>query len=95
MHNSHSSPSQLAQYQADIDDYQALKAGHFNFGKLPEIGEIPKWLIQARIARGLGQEELAKLLHLKKQQVQHYEATEYSAASLSRLMQVAEVLLRS
>jgi hypothetical protein len=85
---------QLAQYQAELREYEALKSGQFDFDKLPEIAKIPKWLIQARIARGLDQEGLAKLLNLKKQQVQQYEATEYAAASLARLQQVAEVLLR-
>jgi ribosome-binding protein aMBF1 (putative translation factor) len=85
---------QLAQYQSEIKEYETLKTGKFNFEKLPEIAEIPKWLIQARIAKGLGQEDLAKLLNLKKQQVQQYEATDYAAASLARLQQVAEVLMR-
>ncbi|MBZ0187422.1 MAG: helix-turn-helix domain-containing protein [Candidatus Obscuribacterales bacterium] len=51
-----------------------------------------KWLIQARIARGLAQEDLAKLLNLKKQQIQSYEASDYASASLSRIMEIARML---
>ena len=49
-------------------------------------------LIQARIAAGLTQEELAERLGLKKQQVQRYEATRYATANLKRLNAVADAL---
>ncbi len=50
--------------------------------------QIATWLIKARIARGLRQEDLARLLKLQKQQIQHYEATDYAGASLRRLKQI-------
>jgi HTH-type transcriptional regulator/antitoxin HigA len=56
------------------------------------LEELPKALIQARIAGGLSQEELAAKLDLKPQQVQRYEATEYQSASLERVTEVARVL---
>ncbi|MBM4258372.1 MAG: helix-turn-helix transcriptional regulator [Deltaproteobacteria bacterium] len=40
------------------------------------LEELPKTLIQARIAGGLSQEDLATTLGLKPQQIQRYEATE-------------------
>jgi DNA-binding XRE family transcriptional regulator len=84
--------AQLAQHKAELKEYESLRAGKFNFNKISSLEQIPSWLIQARIARGLRQEDLAKLLKVKKQQVQHYEATEYAAASLTRIRQIAEVL---
>ena len=86
---------QLRQFHEQLHEYEQLKKGKFYFNKLPDIGQIPLWLIQARIAKGLGQEDLARLLKLKKQQIQHYEATEYASASLSKIRQVADVLLHS
>jgi DNA-binding XRE family transcriptional regulator len=86
--------AQLIQLNREINEYATLKAGIFNFQKLPSLAEIPKWLIQARIAKGLRQEDLAKLLKLKKQQIQHYESTNYAAASLSRIQAIVEVLRR-
>ncbi|MBZ0187441.1 MAG: helix-turn-helix domain-containing protein [Candidatus Obscuribacterales bacterium] len=83
---------QLSQLNQELSEYESLKGGDFDFGKLPEIDEIPKWLIQARIARGLAQEDLAKLLNLKKQQIQSYEASDYASASLSRIMEIARML---
>ncbi|MFQ5652267.1 MAG: helix-turn-helix transcriptional regulator [bacterium] len=49
-------------------------------------------LIQARIARGLTQKELAQKLGLKEQQIQRYEANDYAKASLARLNQIIDVL---
>lgn len=83
---------QLSQYNQELQEYERLKSGKFDFSRLPEIENIPFLLIQARIAKGLGQEDLARLLKLKKQQIQQYEATEYASASLSRIRQVAEAL---
>lgn len=85
---------QLAQLEEELEAYESLKNGQFDFSLLPSIEKIPIWLIQARIARGLGQEELARMINLKKQQIQQYEATEYASASLTRILQVAEALQR-
>ncbi len=84
--------AQLSQHLDEIKEYESLQKGKFNFKQIPDIEQVPTWLIKARIARGLNQEELADLLHLKKQQIQHYEATDYASASLARIRQVAEAL---
>jgi HTH-type transcriptional regulator/antitoxin HigA len=84
---------QLGQLNQELQDYERLKSGKFDFRRLPDIEKIPSLLIQARIAKGLGQEDLARLLRLKKQQIQQYEATDYASASLSKIRQVAEILL--
>lgn len=84
--------AQLAQHKAELKEYKSLKTGRFNFDDLPSLEQIPRWLIKARIARGLRQDDLAKLLKVKKQQIQHYEATDYAAASLRRIQQVADLL---
>jgi ribosome-binding protein aMBF1 (putative translation factor) len=56
------------------------------------LGGLADALIQARIAAGLTQEDLAERLGLKKQQVQRYEATKYATANLERLNAVADAL---
>lgn len=47
---------------------------------------------QGAIAAGLSQRELAERLGLKEQQVQKYEATEYTSASLARIRAVIHAL---
>ena len=47
--------SQLSDLEADIREYEVLKAGNFAFEQLESISELPKLLIRARIASGLSQ----------------------------------------
>ncbi|WP_245307529.1 helix-turn-helix domain-containing protein [Rhizobium altiplani] len=73
-------------------EYDFLKSGATGFTEEFAFEELPRVLIQARIARGLSQTDLAEGLGLKAQQVQRYEATNYMSASLGRLMEVANIL---
>lgn len=72
--------------------YEALHDGRIGVLELGSLAELPKALIQARIAAGLTQKQLAARLGLKEQQVQRYEATHYASANLSRIQAVAEAL---
>lgn len=73
-------------------EYEALKSGAQTVLKVKNLEELPRLLIQGRIARGLSQRALANAIGLKEQQVQRYEAEEYASASLRRLAAVAEAL---
>ena len=53
---------------------------------------LPTALIQARIASGLTQSELAQKLGLKEQQIQRYEASDYTGANLHRLEEISNAL---
>jgi transcriptional regulator with XRE-family HTH domain len=53
---------------------------------------LSKVLIQARIAAGLTQEDLAARLDVKPQQIQCYEASDYQTASFARLREIARLL---
>ncbi len=72
--------------------YEALAAGETPVLELDSLAELPQALIKARIASGLSQSELAERIGLKPQQIQRYEATDYSAASLERIQEVAQAL---
>lgn len=84
--------SQLEELQQDIADYEALQSGTRTVVALDSWEALPRTLIQARIAAGLTQEELAAKLGLKPQQIQRYEATEYQTASFERIMEILRVL---
>ena len=84
--------SQLSDLEADLREYEALKAGDFAFGQLKGVAELPRQLIRARIARGLSQRELADRLGLKEQQIQRYEASDYASASFGRIQEVVSAL---
>lgn len=84
--------SQMEDSQREIEEYESLRSGKRKVITLGSIENIPDALIQARIAAGLSQEDLAAKLGVKPQQIQRYEATDYQAASLERVNQIARVL---
>ena len=84
--------SQLADLEAELREYEAIREGEFPVEALREAVNLPELLIKARIARGLTQRELADRVGLKEQQIQKYEATDYVAAKWSRIREVADVL---
>jgi HTH-type transcriptional regulator/antitoxin HigA len=84
--------SQIADIEAEISEYELLKLGRVTFSGTCSLSELPRVLVQARIARGLSQTDLATQLNMKPQQIQRYEATHYMSASLARLIEVANVL---
>ena len=84
--------SQLSDLEADIREYELLKAGDFAFEQLESIAELPKLLIGARIASGLSQQGLADRLGMKAQQIQRYEASDYASVSFARIRRVVSAL---
>jgi len=83
---------QLDELQRAVEEYDGLRSGKRRAVAIRSFHELPMALIQARIAAGLTQEELAAKLGLKQQQIQRYEATDYRAASLDRMREIAAVL---
>ncbi|NPV69882.1 MAG: helix-turn-helix transcriptional regulator [Firmicutes bacterium] len=84
--------SQLEDLREEMRQYEALRLQEPRLLGLEELEDLPQALINARIAAGLTQRELAELLNLKEQQIQRYEATEYASASLGRVQRIAKVL---
>jgi HTH-type transcriptional regulator / antitoxin HigA len=84
--------SQIADIEAEMAEYDLLRIGKVSFSETCALSELPRVLVQARIAKGLSQTDLAERLNMKPQQVQRYEATNYMSASLARLIEVAKVL---
>ncbi len=84
--------SQIADIEAELAEYGLLKSGQVSFSKTYALEELPRVLVQARIASGMSQTDLAERLNMKPQQVQRYEATDYMGASLARLIEVARAL---
>lgn len=84
--------SQWTELQEELQEYESLRSGKRRVLQLSSFSDLPRALIQARIAAGLSQEDLAKRLGIKSQQVQRYEATDYLGASLSRVSEVVQTL---
>jgi ribosome-binding protein aMBF1 (putative translation factor) len=84
--------SQLDDLKRELREYETLRSGRRRVIALESIEDLPRTLIQARIAAGLSHEELAARLGLKPQQIQRYEATNYQSASLERINEIMRTL---
>lgn len=84
--------SQIADIESELSEYDLLKSGQVSFSKTYALEELPRVLVQARVASGMSQTELAEKLDMKPQQVQRYEATDYMGASLGRLIEISRAL---
>ena len=84
--------SQLEDLKHELRDYEDLRSGKRRAIALDSIEDLPKTLIQARIAAGLSHEELASRIGVKPQQIQRYEATNYQSASLERVNEIVRAL---
>jgi ribosome-binding protein aMBF1 (putative translation factor) len=84
--------SQLDELREELKAYDRLRSGRQRTLAVNSFDDLPRALVQARIAAGLSQKELAERLMLKEQQIQRYEATDYATASLTRLRKVMAAL---
>src|SRR5262249_45968908 len=84
--------SQIEELLEEMALYEALRNGEVRSFEAEWLHDLPDILIQARIARGMSQKDLADFLGLKEQQIQRYEAERYRSASLDRLIEIADAL---
>ena len=84
--------SQIETLQQEVRAYETLRDEPPPAFYLDSFEELPRALIQARIAAGLSQKDLAGRMGLKEQQIQRYEATEYASASMARVSAVIQAL---
>jgi HTH-type transcriptional regulator/antitoxin HigA len=84
--------SQIAEIESELAEYDLLKSGQITFSKTYALEDLPRVLVQARIAAGMSQTDLATKLGMKPQQIQRYEATNYMGASLAKLIEVSRAL---
>jgi HTH-type transcriptional regulator / antitoxin HigA len=84
--------SQLGELEESIAEYDKLKSGSVTVFEANSLRELPRLLIEARIARNMSQKELAAFVGVHEQQIQRYEAESYRSASLERLAEIADAL---
>lgn len=84
--------SQIDELEEEVRLYEDLRAGKISAFSAESLHDLPKILIQSRIARGMSQKDLGDFLGVAEQQIQRYEADRYRSASLDRLTEVADAL---
>lgn len=84
--------SSIEEFQNQLDDYDELSRGSINMLKADSFEDLRKALIKARIIKGWSQGHLAEKVGIKEQQIQRYEACNYSTANMIRIQEVADAL---
>lgn len=90
MHNAIA--SEIEVLRAQIDHYEKLRDGHIAGREITSLHELPGALIEGRIAARLTQRQLAKRIGVAEQQIQRWEANDYSGVGLDRLQSIADAL---
>lgn len=83
---------QYNQLNEELVEYRNLKNQKTKVLKDKSIDKLAQVIIQARIAKGWTQGQLAEKLEKKQQQIQRYEATNYESADLAFILDVIDVL---
>jgi len=84
--------SQLQTLERELRENDEISSGRQKTRTYGSFDELPKALVQARIARGWTQKDLADRLGLDEQKIQDYEATDYQRASLARIRKIVHAL---
>lgn len=78
------------QLKEEVEAYEHMKRGEL--GTLSSLTGIGRWLIGARIARGLSQKDLAERLGVSESQVSRDERNEYYGITVDRAQRIMEAL---
>src|SRR5215211_1484220 len=84
--------SEVDELRRQLRAYEDLREGRVRSRTLRSLSELPTALIEARIASRVTQKALAGRLGVAEQQVQRWEATDYSGVSVGRVQEVADAL---
>ena len=84
--------AQLEDLQGELTEYEQLRSGTIRSFEVASLPELAVALVKARIAKGWNQRRLAEELGVAEQQIQRYESSGYTSASLARLCDVVAAL---
>jgi DNA-binding XRE family transcriptional regulator len=84
--------SEIESLREQIDHYEKLRDGQITSRDITSLRELPTTLIEARIAARLTQRQLAERIGVAEQQIQRWEANDYSGVNLDRLQNIADAL---
>jgi DNA-binding XRE family transcriptional regulator len=84
--------SEAEELRAQLHHYEQLRDGRITGREITSLRDLPTALIEARIAAHLTQHQLAHRLGVAEQQIQRWEANNYTGVNLDRLQNIADAL---
>ena len=76
--------------KTEIRDFEKIQKTGISLKRKISITNFPDILIQYKISKKLSQKDFSAILGIKEQQLQRYEAENYSSVSFSRLLDYLE-----
>jgi DNA-binding XRE family transcriptional regulator len=83
---------EVEELRTQMHHYEQLRDGHITGREITSLRDLPTALIEARIAAHLTQHQLAQRLGVAEQQIQRWEANNYTGVNLDRLQNIADAL---
>ncbi len=87
--------SLLDDFTAQMEEYESLISKDESqpiVFEIDSLSQLPRILIQSRIATKISQKELASRLSIEENLLHKYEDREYESATLAQLLEVSKVL---
>jgi DNA-binding XRE family transcriptional regulator len=84
--------SEIDTLREQIEHYEQLRDGRITGREITSLRELPTALIEARIAAKLTQRQLAERISVAEQQIQRWEANDYSGVNLDRVQSIVDAL---
>jgi DNA-binding XRE family transcriptional regulator len=84
--------SEIEVLRRQIEHYEQLRDGRITSREITSLRELPTALIEGRIAARLTQRQLAERIGVAEQQIQRWEANDYTGVNLDRLQNIADAL---
>ena len=78
--------SQLNKLEAEVAEYLSLTSGSMDYINPRKLEDLPKTMIQLRLALGWSQKKLADELGVAQQHIARYEASDYEGISFQRML---------
>lgn len=78
--------------KAELAEYDDLKAGRKKVQPAASFADLPRLLIQTRIALGVSQQELAQRIGVEEEQMELYEEYNYDGAKFGLISKVIDAL---
>ena len=82
----------IRQLQAEVAEYDRLKQGKVRIPPIERLDQIAPYVTKIRIARGVSQTQLARLLGVSKQVINRWEESDYQVMAIPRLQNLLDKL---
>jgi transcriptional regulator with XRE-family HTH domain len=84
--------SEVLELRRQLQEYEKLREGEVTSRTVHSLQDLPRVLIEARIAARTTQKALANRIGVAEQQIQRWEATGYAGVAIDRIQTVVDAL---